>query len=185
MNATEGTIGAGHAPWPDMPYASWRETKETVHRFAQLVGKIRLAAAPRRNHWWNVTLHLTGRGLTTRPMGDEPIYTVDFDFLDHRLDATTVEGRRWSFPLTGQSVAGFTDELLQGLDAVGSGRGPPGRIPTARPCLFRGSGARDLRPGRRHPLLANSQPGQPPARGVGWDLMQEAAIDGGTDPYAR
>jgi hypothetical protein len=119
MNATEDTIAAGPAPWPDMSYASWQETKETLHRFAQLVGKIRLAAAPRRNHWWNVTLHLTGRGLTTRPMGNEPIFTIDFDLLDHRLDLVTVDGRRWSFPLTGQSVASFTHELFRGLEAVG------------------------------------------------------------------
>jgi hypothetical protein len=119
MNATEDTLAARSAAWAAIPYDSWRETKETVHRFAQLVGKIRLAAAPHRNHWWNVTLHLTGRGLTTRPMGEEPIFTIDFDFLDHRLDLSTVEGRRWSVSLPGQSVAGFTDELFRGLDAVG------------------------------------------------------------------
>jgi hypothetical protein len=119
MTASENTVQAGQVPWPDLSYASWQGSKETVHRMVQLVGKIRLAAAPRRNHWWNVTLHVTGRGLTTRPMGDEPIFTIDFDFLDHRLDLTTIEGLGWSFPLTGQSVAGFTRELLRGLDAVG------------------------------------------------------------------
>jgi hypothetical protein len=133
MDATGNTVGAGQAPWPDMPYASWQDTKETLHRFAQLVGKIRLAAAPRRNHWWNVTLHLTGRGLTTRPMGDDPIFTIDFDFLDHRLDLTTTEGRRWSFPLTGQSVASFTGELLRGLDAVGVGTRPARPYPYGLP----------------------------------------------------
>jgi hypothetical protein len=119
MDATEEPVEPGRAPWPDMPYATWLPTKETVHRFAQVVGKVRLAAAPRRNHWWNVTFHLTGRGLTTRPMGNDPIFTIDFDFLDHRLELATVEGRRWSFPLPGQSVASFAAELDRGLDAVG------------------------------------------------------------------
>jgi hypothetical protein len=119
MEATENPVQTGRAAWSDMPYTSWQPTKETVHRFTQVVGKIRLAAAPRRNHWWNVTFHLTGRGLTTRPMGDDPIFTIDFDFLDHRLHLATDEGRRWSFPLTGQSVAGFSGELDRGLDAVG------------------------------------------------------------------
>jgi hypothetical protein len=119
MDATVVAGKAGDELWPDMPYASWLPTKETVHRFAQVVGKIRLAAAPRRNHWWNVTLHLTGRGLTTRPMGYDPIFAIDFDMLDHRLELASVEGRRWSFPLAGQSVASFTRELDRGLDAIG------------------------------------------------------------------
>jgi hypothetical protein len=123
----------GTASWPDLPYSSWLQTKETVHRFTQVVGKLRLAAAPRRNHWWHVTLHLTGRGLTTRPMGEEPIFTIDFDLLDHRLDLATVDGRRWSFPLTGRSVASFTGELLRGLDAVGVGTRPARPYPYGLP----------------------------------------------------
>src|SRR5213080_3610910 len=74
--------------FPAMPLAQWQDTKETLHRFAQVVGKIRLAASVRRNHWWNVPFHLTGRGLTSRPMGRAdggPIFTIDFDFVDHQL----------------------------------------------------------------------------------------------------
>ena len=107
--------------FPDLDYASWRPTQQTVHRFWQLVGKVRLAASPRRNHWWNVPLHLTGRGLTTRPMSVDGvrIFSIDLDLIDHRLDLTTADGPRWSFPLVGQSVAGFTAELRRGLDALG------------------------------------------------------------------
>lgn len=105
--------------FPEIPFASWRDTLATVHRFAQVVGKIRLAASPRRNHWWNVPFHLTGRGITTRPMGGDPIFTIDFDFLDHRLDITTVTGLRHAFPLVGQSVAGFSAEVARGLNALG------------------------------------------------------------------
>lgn len=103
-----------------MPLQSWADTKATLHRFAQIVGKIRLAASPQRNHWWNVPFHLTGRGITTRPMGFDPIVTVDFDFVDHRLIITALDGRTVSFPLTGQSVAGFCQRTLDGLAAVGS-----------------------------------------------------------------
>ncbi len=106
-------------PFPEIRYLSWRETLATVHRFAQLVGKIRLAASPRRNHWWNVPFHLTGRGITTRPMGRDPIFAIDFDFLDHRLDIATVAGTRHSFALPGLSVAEFTARLTGGLTAVG------------------------------------------------------------------
>jgi len=106
--------------FPDIPLAAWTDTLATVHRFAQIVGKIRLAASPRRNHWWNVPFHVTGRGITTRPMTDgATIFTIDFDFLDHRLDITALTGERYSFPLAGQSVASFYDRVQHGLSAVG------------------------------------------------------------------
>jgi hypothetical protein len=106
--------------FPDMPLADWQGTLATVHRFAQIVGKIRLAASPRRNHWWNVPFHVTGRGITTCPMTDgATIFTIDFDFLDHRLDITALTGERYSFPLAGQSVARFYQRLFSGLSTLG------------------------------------------------------------------
>ena len=107
--------------FPELPYESWRDTRDTLHRFAQIVGKVRLAASPRRNHWWNVPLHLTGRGLTTRPMSTDGvrIFCIDLDLLDHRLDLSTADGPRWSFPLVGHSVAAFHADLRTGLDALG------------------------------------------------------------------
>ncbi|HEY2764578.1 MAG TPA: DUF5996 family protein [Pseudonocardiaceae bacterium] len=103
-----------------MPLQSWADTKDTLHRFAQIIGKIRLAASPRRNHWWNVPFHLTGRGITTRPMGRDPVFTIDFDFVDHRLVINALDGRTVSFPLPGQSVAGFYARTLDGLAALGA-----------------------------------------------------------------
>jgi hypothetical protein len=108
--------------FPALRLADWRDTKETLHRFAQIVGKIRLAASPRRNHWWNVPFHLTGRGITTRPMRDAEtgtMFTIDFDFLDHRLVMTALTGDEVSFALPGRSVADFNTALLSGLDELG------------------------------------------------------------------
>jgi hypothetical protein len=105
-----------------MPFDAWAETKATLHRFAQVVGKIRLAAAPRRNHWWNVPFHLTGRGLTTRPMGlvdGNQIFTIDFDFVAHQLLVCSIHGHAVSFPLAGQSVASFYRHTLDALQALG------------------------------------------------------------------
>lgn len=106
--------------FPDLPAASWTATRETLHRCTQILGKVRLAASPRRNHWWNVPLHLTGRGLTTRPMSLDGVrvFTVDLDLLDHRLDLTTADGGRWSFPLAGRSVADFWAALHAGFAAL-------------------------------------------------------------------
>ncbi|MFC4608376.1 DUF5996 family protein [Streptomyces maoxianensis] len=107
--------------FPPIPLGEWQDTKETLHRFAQVVGKIRLAASARRNHWWNVPFHLTGRGMTTRPMGlvdGNPVFTIDFDFVDHQLMVTTLDGRAISFPLMGQSVASFHNNTLDALAAL-------------------------------------------------------------------
>ncbi|KRV49974.1 hypothetical protein AQ490_18115 [Wenjunlia vitaminophila] len=108
--------------FPPIPLSEWRDSKETLHRFAQVIGKIRLASSVRRNHWWNVAYHLTGRGMTTRPMGlvdGNPIFTIDFDFVDHLLIARSVDGRTASFPLMGQSVSGFYRNTLNTLEAIG------------------------------------------------------------------
>ncbi|MFJ1652736.1 DUF5996 family protein [Streptomyces sp. NPDC088337] len=108
--------------FPPIPLAEWRDTKETLHRFAQIAGKVRLAASSRRNHWWNVPFHLTGRGITTRPMGQvdgNPIFTLDFDFVAHRLVVSTLDGREISVPLLGQSVASFYGAVMDSLAALG------------------------------------------------------------------
>jgi uncharacterized protein DUF5996 len=107
--------------FPPIPLDAWRDTKETIHRFCQVVGKIRLAAGVRRNHWWNVPFHLTGRGITSRPMGQadgNPAFTIDFDFLDHQLRVQTLDGMV-VFPLERQSVASFYRETLEALGELG------------------------------------------------------------------
>ncbi len=115
---SKSTAAAHLEAFPKMDYESWRDTLQTIHRFSQIVGKLRLAASPGHNHWWNVPLRLTGRGLTTRPMGRDPIFCIDFDFLDHRLDMTTTIGSRYSFSLQGLSVATFYERLQHGLAAL-------------------------------------------------------------------
>jgi len=108
--------------FPAMPLDAWRDTKATLHRFAQVVGKVRLAASVRRNHWWNVPFHVTRRGITTRPMGlidGNPIFTIDLDFVDHRLAVQALDGTAVSFPLYGQSVASFYRSLLDAMAALG------------------------------------------------------------------
>ena len=109
-------------PFPPMPLAQWRDTKETLHRFCQVVGKIRLAASVRRNHWWNVPFHLTGRGITTRPMRQidgDLVFTIDFDFVDHQLRVHTLDDSAVALPLQGQSVASFYHELIRALATLG------------------------------------------------------------------
>src|SRR5258708_31264972 len=72
--------------WPSLPLAEWRDTCATLQLWTQIVGKIRLAQAPLVNHWWQVPLYVTARGLTTSPMPScTRTVQIDFDFVDHRL----------------------------------------------------------------------------------------------------
>jgi hypothetical protein len=105
--------------FPPMPLVEWQDTKSTLHRFVQVVGKVRLASTVRRNHWWNIAFHLTGRGITTRPMGSDPVFCIDFDFVDHRLVVSSDTGVTVSFPLAGQSVASFYGLTLDALSSLG------------------------------------------------------------------
>ena len=111
---------AAEPPFPPLPLDGWKETKETLHRFVQIVGKIRLATSPPRNHWCHVPLYGTTRGLTTSPIpyGDRS-FAIDFDFIDHRLVITTSAGSIATFPLAGRSVARFHEDLFERLAALG------------------------------------------------------------------
>ena len=54
--------------WPDLSYASWRDTAATLQLWTQIVGKVRLALTPWLNHSWQVPLYVTARGLGTSPI---------------------------------------------------------------------------------------------------------------------
>jgi hypothetical protein len=108
--------------WPALPYEEWRETKETLHRYAQMVGMLRMALVPHRNHWWNVTLSLSARGLTTGPMpyGEDGHVEVELDLVDHHARVRASDGRTAGFPLRDRlACARFHADLTEALHAVG------------------------------------------------------------------
>lgn len=109
--------------WPAIPVADWLETRDTLQLYAQVVGKVRLTNDPPSNHWWNVPLYLTARGLTTSPMPHPtgPTFQIDFDFVDHRLDILTVTGDQRSLPLEPRPVAEFYDDVMRLLEDLGVG----------------------------------------------------------------
>src|ERR1700709_1829270 len=108
------------ATWPDLPYAAWGETCETLQLWTQIVGKIRLARSPWLNHSWHVALYVSGRGLTTSPIPDGARnFEIEFDFIDHLLRITTSDGAERQFPLAGQSVASFYAATLAALAELG------------------------------------------------------------------
>ena len=106
--------------WPELPFAAWKETCETLHMWTQIVGKIRLACSPYVNHWWQVPLYVTARGLTTSPMlYQKGIFEMTFDFIDHLLLIQTSEDHFKVVPLFARSVAEFYQELFSVLQALG------------------------------------------------------------------
>jgi hypothetical protein len=106
---------------PELHLADWRPTKDTLHLYAQVVGKIRLATTPPRNHWWNAPLYVDVRGLTTRRMHrDGTTFQIDFDFVDHALVVRVADGRIDSFALgDGLAVAEFDERLHRTLASLG------------------------------------------------------------------
>ena len=106
--------------WPDLPVAAWKDTYATLHLWTQVVGKVRLARAPAANHWWQVPLYLTARGLTTSPIPDGArTFQIDFDFHDHALRIETSDGGSRLLPLAPRPVADFYQEVIAALDALG------------------------------------------------------------------
>jgi hypothetical protein len=106
--------------WPALPIADWQATCTTLHMWTQVVGKVRLALSPLVNHWWQVPLYVTARGLTTSPIPyGTRLFQMDFDFLSHELRIQTTDGGERILPLAPRSVAGFYAETMAALKSLG------------------------------------------------------------------
>jgi hypothetical protein len=106
--------------WPALPLDSWRETCDTLHMWTQIVGKVRMRLTPLVNHWWNVPLYVTPRGLTTSniPYGTRSI-EIRFDFLAGRLVLECSDGLVRELPLRPMAVADFYREFMVLLRSAG------------------------------------------------------------------
>ena len=103
----------GDEAWPALPLEAWRETYATLHMWTQVVGKIRLAQTPVVNHWWNVPLYVSARGLTTSAMPHgERTFEIEFDFVGHELLFRASDGVAESLPLAPRAVADFYAEVM-------------------------------------------------------------------------
>ncbi len=106
--------------WPSLPLREWEQTCDTVHMWTQIVGKTRMELSPRENHWWNVTLYVTPRGLTTSaipcPHGS---FDAEFDFLAHHLLLRRSDGEERHIGLFPRAVADFYAEYMAALHSMG------------------------------------------------------------------
>lgn len=126
-----------HRAWPALPYDEWADTLATLHRWTQIVGKVRLERTPWINHSWHVPLYVTARGLGTSaiPAGDR-VFEMEFDFLGGRLEIRASDGAAAAVALEARSVADFYEEFMARLEALGLGtpiHTTPSEIPDAVP----------------------------------------------------
>lgn len=106
--------------WPELKFSEWKDTCATLHMWTQVVGKIRLKQTPLVNHWWNVPLYVSARGLTTSAMPHgERIFEIEFDFIDHELVIKCSDGAATRLALRPQSVASFYAEVMSALRDLG------------------------------------------------------------------
>jgi Family of unknown function (DUF5996) len=105
--------------WVPLPIASWQDTYETLHLWTQIIGKIRLALAPKINHWWHSTLYVTPRGLTTLTIPDGTrSFQITFDFLNHQLLIETNDEITRTIELIPRSVADFYQAVISALSEI-------------------------------------------------------------------
>jgi len=107
--------------WPSLPVEEWAPTRDTLQLWTQIVGKVRLASSPLLNHWWNVPLYVTARGLTTSLMWTDTGrgFQIDFDFVAHRLRILTVDGDERHIELEPRPVASFYHDVMSHLADLG------------------------------------------------------------------
>lgn len=105
---------------PALPLAEWQPTRDTLHMWMQIVGKVRMALSPPLNHWWHVTLYISARGLTTGPIPcPGGLFEIHFDFIDHQLVFETSGGATRRMPLAPRSVADFYADVTSTLAGLG------------------------------------------------------------------
>jgi hypothetical protein len=106
--------------WPELRYDDWKTTLHTLHRWTQIVGKIRLQLEYPVNHWWHVALYVTPRGLTTSamPHRDGRFVSIDFDFVEHALRIADSDGAQAAFSLEPMTVAAFYERVMRELRAL-------------------------------------------------------------------
>ncbi len=106
--------------WPPLPLGEWQDTCATLHMWTQIVGKVRLALSPHFNHWWEVPLYVSARGLTTSPIPYAPVsFEIQFDLIDHKLDILTDGGQTRTLRLVPRTVAEFYAEFMDALRSLG------------------------------------------------------------------
>lgn len=113
-------VSGNKMQWPELPWGDWEATADTLHMWTQIVGKTRMALTPLQNHWWNVPLYVTARGLGTSAMEYEgDVLDIEFDFVAHVLRVRMGSGAERTLELRARTVADFYREYMAMLEGLG------------------------------------------------------------------
>jgi hypothetical protein len=105
--------------WPELPLAAWQDTYDTLHMWTQIVGKIRMTLTPLINHYWNATLYVSARGLTTSAIPyPNGVFEMEFDFIGHKLEIRSSIGDTRTLDLVPRTVADFYAEVMSSLASL-------------------------------------------------------------------
>jgi hypothetical protein len=120
MTDISETRSGARSPWPELTLMAWDDTRDTLQLWTQVVGKVRLALEPMVNHWWQVPLYVSARGLTTSLMhaGGRGL-EIEFDFVDHALVLQTSDGQVRTVALEPRTVASFYQATMAALGELG------------------------------------------------------------------
>lgn len=114
-------LSRNDARWPTLDYSHWKDTLETLQRWVQIVGKIKLSKTPWVNHSWHATLYVTERGLTTSTIHDQEFsFSIEFDFIEHALAIRASNGSQIQLPLISESVSHFYSQCKSSLKRMGA-----------------------------------------------------------------
>jgi hypothetical protein len=115
-----GSVNGMHDNWPALPLDAWEDTYHTLHMWSQIAGKICLALTTPVNHFWNITFHITSRGLSTPLLRyRDGALTMAFDFIDHQFVMTSSDGSVRTIALSPRTVADFYREVMSALRDLG------------------------------------------------------------------
>src|SRR5712691_2364246 len=118
--AVDGAGVTASAAWPEIPYETWKDTKDTLHMYTQVIGKLRLALSPPEPQWAHTALYVTARGLTTGPVPfEDRVFQVDFDLIDHALSIAASDGGSHRIALVPRTVADFYAMVMGALRSLG------------------------------------------------------------------
>jgi Family of unknown function (DUF5996) len=123
--------------WPELPYDAWRGTRDTLHLYVQIIGKVRATLTPTEPDWGHAPLYLTARGITTSPIPHpNGVFDIDVDFIDHTVSVRATDGRVETIRLVPRTVAAFYGELMAMLEQMGFAAeisAAPSEVPDAVP----------------------------------------------------
>jgi hypothetical protein len=124
--------------WPDLDAAAWAPTKKSLHLYAQMLGKLRLALSPPQPNWMFTALALTARGITTGPLPwRSGSVQATLDVFAGALIVETSDGRSRQIALVpARTVAEIFAELhaaLAALDVAVTLTAIPQEIPDLTP----------------------------------------------------